>query len=165
MPLCTLIIFKFLIICVCVCPRPQVLSWVHFPIEARNQKPECDPLVVIPSWECWELNPDVLKGQQILIAESSLIDHWFISLAPGRTFQTGNLWGSFLALTEFGDAEKRMRSQSKWLHAALVLKLYHPGRMQTSGGVENRRVEGLSYASPPTPGTNLWKFIASAPVI
>ena len=152
------LIFYYVCACMCECsPADTFMS----ALSHRSQKPECDPLVVIPSWECWELDPDVLKGQQILIAESSLIDYWFISLAPGRTFQTGNMWGSFLALTEFGDAEKRMRSQSKWLHAALVLKLYHPGRMQTSGGVENRRVEGLSYAF----GTNLWKVIAAAPVI
>ena len=46
--------------CVCVCsPSGTFMS----ALSHRSQKPECDPLVAIPSWECWELNPNVLKGQ------------------------------------------------------------------------------------------------------
>ena len=56
--------------CVRVCVRVSMCVCVGSPagtfmsvLSHRSQKPECDPLVAIPSWECWELNPDVLKGQ------------------------------------------------------------------------------------------------------
>ena len=49
-------------VCLCVCGGSPIGTFMSA-LSHRSQKPECDPLVAIPSWECWELNPNVLKGQ------------------------------------------------------------------------------------------------------
>ena len=52
----------FVSVCLCVCVGSPAGKFMSV-LSHRSQKPECDPLVAIPSWECWDLNPNVLKGQ------------------------------------------------------------------------------------------------------